>query len=316
MSKWIKPQGYIEKKYNYLYRLNLLSDPRYYYYGVHSTDREPSKDGYEGSGSKIKKLIKENGHKCFSKTILQYYNTREELLDAEEKLVTPELLKDEFCLNLLKGGGTLDTTGFSVSDETKKILSERFKGRKRTKDSIEKMITTRRARGTDKHTDETKEKIRKNKIGRIPIVKDGTQKSVRKDEINEYLKNGWVTGYTAERNIKVSKSKMGNKNPNFGKHWGQEQKEKMITTKKERGTNFHSEETKRKLAELNRLHAKDPEFRRKLSEATKGVNTWSKERKFINKNGIEKSVNLTEINKYLSDGWALGRNKRKRDNIP
>jgi hypothetical protein len=43
----------------------------------------------------------------------------------------------------------------------------------------------------------------------------------------------------------------------------------------------------------------------------KGKNTWSKGRKFIHKDGIMKAVTLNEIQKYIDDGWEIGRIRKK-----
>ena len=93
----------------------------------------------------------------------------------------------------------------------------------------------------------------------------------------------------------------------FGKKVSQDTKDKMLATKIKNGTNKHSNETKEKLAKLNREKAKDPEFRKRLSEATKGKNTWSKGRVFINKNGILKTCKPEDLEKYINDGWLKGR---------
>lgn len=310
MSKWIKPEGYVEKKYNYTYKSTLKSDPRYYYYGVHSSNIEPKFDDYEGSGTNIKKLIKEKGHGIFEREILDFYNTREESLEAEEALVTEEVILDPFCLNKIKGGGTLDTSGIRYDEEIRKKMGKHVLGTKRKQESIEKMIRTRRTRGTDKHTEETKKKLSELKKGEIPIKKDNIEKRIKREELNDYLSSGWETGHTETRNKKISLSKIGEKNPMFGKHWTNEQKQKMVETKIARGTNFHSKETREKLAELNRKHAKDPEFLKKISDGLKGKNTWSKGRKFINKNGVIKSVLPEDIQSYLDNGWAIGRKKK------
>lgn len=311
MSKWIKPENYVEKKYNYTYKLTLKSDPRYYYYGVHSSNIEPEFDDYEGSGTNIKNLIKENGHGIFEREILEFFETREEALISEENLVTEEMVSDPFCLNRIKGGGTLDTSGIKYSEEFRKNIRKRFLGTKRKPESIEKMIRTRRARGTDKHTEETKEKLRKINRGRIPITLNGICKYTKEDDLEKFINSGWTTGFTEERNQKVAQLKIGEKNPMYGKHWSEEQKNKMVKTKMERGTNFHSAETREKLAKLNREHANDPEFRKKLSLGMKGKNTWSKGRKFIHKDGAMKSVTPNEIQKYIDDGWEIGRVRKK-----
>lgn len=310
MSKWIKPDDYVEKKYNYTYKLTLKSDPRYYYYGVHSSNIEPEFDDYEGSGTNIKKLIKEKGHGIFEREILDFYDTREESLEAEEALVTEEVILDPFCLNRVKGGGTLDTSGIRYDEETRKKMGKHSLGTKRKPESIEKMIYTKRARGTDKHNEETKKKLSEIRKGKIPVKKGNIEKRIKREELNDYLSSGWETGHTETRNKKISISKMGEKNPMFGKHWTEEQKEKMLNTKYKHGTNLHSKETKEKLAKLNKEKAKDPEFLKKLSNSLKGKNIWSKGRKFINKNGIMKSVLPEEVQIYLDEGWIIGRIKQ------
>ena len=306
MKNWEPPKGYEEKKYNYTYKLTFKNDRRYYYYGVHCSNIAPEFDDYSGSGTNIKNLKKQFGKDCFEREILEFFNTKKEALLAEDKLVPVELLSDEFCLNKIQGGGSFDTTGMKMSEEFKKNTSERFKGRKRSKESIEKMIATRRKRGTDKPSEETRKKLSEQKKGKIPVNKNGTLKKIDKSELENYILSGWTRGMTEERNEKISKSKLGNKNPMFGKHWDEETKQKMLETKYKNGTNFHSEKTKQILAEKNRDRAKDPEFRKKLSESAKGKNTWSKGRKRIHKDGITKSVLPEELNRYLSDGWELG----------
>lgn len=307
MKDWTTPIGYKEKKYNYTYKLTFKNDKRYYYYGVHCTNITPEYDNYYGSGSNIKLYKKLYGNDCFEKEILEFFPTKKEALLAEDKLVPVELLKDEFCLNKIQGGGTFDTTGMKMSAEHKKNISKRFKGKKRTKESIEKMIETRRLRGTDKHTEETKEKISKAKRKLISIYKDNISKWVTKEELNNYTTKGWKLGYTDERNKKISIAKMGDKNPNYGKTPSQEIINKMLDTKRKNNTLQHSKETKQKLADLNRKKANDPEFRKRLSEACKGVNTWSKGRIFINKDNVLKTCKPEELDSFIKNGWKKGR---------
>ena len=307
MKNWETPKGYIEKKYNYTYKLTFKNDPRYYYYGVHCTNHNPEYDNYFGSGTNVKKYKEIYGKDCFDKEILEFFATKKDALLAEDKLVPISLLSDEFCLNKIKGGGTFDTTGMIMSEEYRKKISKRIKGTKRTKESIEKMIKTRQTRGTDKHTEETKRKLSEDKKNRKHIYKDNISKCVKKEELEKYLSMGWKLGCNPERNKKVSLSKMGEKNPMYNKKKSQETIKKMNETKIKNGTNKHSEETKKKLTELNQKRAKDIEFRKRLSESTKGINTWSKGRVFINKNGIMKTCKPEDLENYLQNGWNKGR---------
>lgn len=307
MKNWEPPKGYIEKKFNYTYKLTFKNDTRYYYYGVHCTNHNPYLDNYYGSGTNVKKYKELYGKDCFDKEILNFYPTKKEALLAEDELVPISLLNDKFCLNKIQGGGTFDTTGMKLDEKQKALVSERFKGKKRTLESIEKMIETRRKRGTDKQSKESREKISKAHQNRINIIKDDVCKRVKKDQIDIYLNDGWEIGYPTIRNKKISESRIGDKNPMFGKKISQDAKDKMLATKIKNGTNKHSNETKEKLAKLNREKAKDPEFRKRLSEATKGKNTWSKGRVFINKNGILKTCKPEDLEKYINDGWLKGR---------
>lgn len=73
-----------------------------YYIGVHSTDNP--RDGYLGSGVRIRRSIKKYGRQNFNKTILCECQTRQESFEHERALVTNETLQDPLCLNLHVGG--------------------------------------------------------------------------------------------------------------------------------------------------------------------------------------------------------------------
>lgn len=69
---------------------------------MHSTDI--LEDGYIGSGKKLHNSIKKHGlenHKC---EILEFMNSRQELVEREIQIVNEELLLDPLCMNLTIGG--------------------------------------------------------------------------------------------------------------------------------------------------------------------------------------------------------------------
>lgn len=311
MKNWTPPIGYVEKKYNYTYKLTFKLDDRYYYYGVHSTNIDPQYDNYYGSGTNVKKLREKYGKDCFNKEILEFFPSKKDALLAEDALVPTTLLDDEFCLNKIQGGGNFDSSGMKFTDEQKEIISKRFKGRKRTQESIRKMIETRRKRGTDKHSEATKKKLSDIQKSKITITKNDKTKRISKNELEQFLQDGWSIGYSEERNKKVSISKIGEKNPNYGKPVSKETIEKMLETKRKNNTLSHSEETREKLATLNRKKANDTEFRKRLSEACKGVNTWSKGRISMKKNGKVITVKKEDVDKFLNEGWIKGRLTKK-----
>lgn len=89
------------KKYHYTYKTTNLINNRYYL-GMHSTNRLD--DGYLGSGKRLYYELNKYGRDNFKFEILEQFNSREALVQAEIKLITEEDLKNTNCLNLKSGG--------------------------------------------------------------------------------------------------------------------------------------------------------------------------------------------------------------------
>jgi hypothetical protein len=75
-----------------------------YYIGVHSTTN--INDNYMGSGTALKLAIIKYGPENFIKEVIAIFDSREEALSLESKLVTEELILDKGCYNLTFGGGS------------------------------------------------------------------------------------------------------------------------------------------------------------------------------------------------------------------
>lgn len=106
-------------KFNYFYKItnNLNGN---FYYGIHSTNNID--DGYMGSGLKLKRAFKKYGIENFSKEILKFFDTREELTDYEADVVTEILVNDKNCYNTSLGGEQLTVKGtFSVYNKEENI---------------------------------------------------------------------------------------------------------------------------------------------------------------------------------------------------
>lgn len=133
-----------------------------YYIGVHKTNNPYDK--YYGSGIIIKDAIRKYGKTNFSKEILFIFNNKDDAYNKEKELVNSTSLKDPLIYNIQEGGiPTIDWSnkrkeefsknmsgvnhplfGKKISDETKKRISESSIGRKNSKESIEKSLTTRK----------------------------------------------------------------------------------------------------------------------------------------------------------------------------
>lgn len=89
------------KKYHYLYKtVNKVNGK--YYYGMHSTNN--LEDGYLGSGTALRAAFRKHGKENFELTILEYFDSRESLVEAEKSLVTEEEVVNKDCYNLKQGG--------------------------------------------------------------------------------------------------------------------------------------------------------------------------------------------------------------------
>lgn len=193
-----------KRKYNYVYKLTFKEDPSVFYIGKRSTDNE--NDDYMGSGKALKAYFKKYGKDCFNKEILSYWDTAEEALMEEKRLVTKEMVKDEKCLNRIVGGGNFDTLGckwgprteeqnernrqihFGVkqSDETKRKRSISIKEKWQDSEYREKQMNGRKGK-YDNHLS----KLSQDRINKICIIKDGHWKYINDNELKSYIDEGW-----------------------------------------------------------------------------------------------------------------------------
>jgi group I intron endonuclease len=131
-----------------------------YYIGVHSTNN--INDSYLGSGEALKNAIKKYGRESFTKEILHICETREEAFIIEKQLVDPS---DLMSYNLIAGGTTGGTFGKvrSISEETKRKISETLKGYVQSEESILKRAESNRGQ---KRSEETKQHMSDIQLGR------------------------------------------------------------------------------------------------------------------------------------------------------
>lgn len=104
------------KKYNYLYKITNNITGKIYI-GVHATDNLD--DGYMGSGRLIVHAIEKHGIENFTKTILQTFDSIDEMYKAESVVVNEEFVKDRNTYNMRPGGIGGSIAGCRHSDATK-----------------------------------------------------------------------------------------------------------------------------------------------------------------------------------------------------
>lgn len=206
-----------ERKYHYIYKTTCNVTGRYYI-GMHSTDNLD--DGYIGSGKRLWFSINYHGKDNHSVEILEWYDTRKELREREKELVNEDLLKEGLCMNLKTGG---DGGTQNEENQRKWILagSKGFVDRFKSDEAFRTTVNKTRIAGIkqahrdgkhkydnfkDKsHSEETLTKMSKSskgmgkgttnsQYGTCWITKDGSNKKVKKEVVDEYFEIGWVKG--------------------------------------------------------------------------------------------------------------------------
>jgi group I intron endonuclease len=208
MANWNKL-----KKYHFIYKTTNLLNGKFYV-GMHSTNK--LNDGYLGSGKRLKRSIKKYGIENFKLEILEFFDSRELLVEREKQLVNENLLKDDNCMNLRPGGtGGMCSVEHGIklkkgasnhqkkmwknNDYRNKIIEvirntminnhrlgkikyDTFTGKKHTEISKRKMSEAKKAKGTGKTNSQ---------FGSMWITNGAENKKIKKEE---WIPIGWIAG--------------------------------------------------------------------------------------------------------------------------
>lgn len=216
------------KYYFYLYEIRNNINGKVYV-GVHKT--KVLDDGYMGSGKVINRSIEKYGIENFTKTILEHFDSTEEMYAREKEVVTEEFLERDDTYNLRRGGhGGFDfinknkLNGFTDPKVAKlgrinadKVLQEKYGCcwrkiiSKQTEESIKKSLRTKKERGfkpnaAPMNTVESIEKKKKtfsvighqrgeknSQFGKRWITDGITNKSIKPTTV---IPDGWKLGRT------------------------------------------------------------------------------------------------------------------------
>lgn len=209
-----------QKTIHYLYKTTCLVTGRYYV-GMHSTSKLD--DGYMGSGKRLRYSLRKYGIDNHVKEIIKFFESRELLIEAEIKAITPDMITDNNCMNIMSGG----TGGFSSVEQQRycsicgnKARSEKLKNdeeyRKNWKLKISKSVRKTYSSGEHnhkgsigftgkEHTENTKKQIgeknsktqkgeKNSQFGTCWITKDGLNKKIKKEELDSFISDGWIKG--------------------------------------------------------------------------------------------------------------------------
>ena len=208
-----------EKKYNYVYIVtNIIKKKQYV--GDRSCNCNPEDDTYLGSGKPYLYNAKNKyGKENFKKEILEFFDTKQEAFDAQEKYI------NEYETLMPNGYNISPTGGLGVSgchsEETKqKMIFSRI-GKKHTSETKQKMSSSQKGKKLSK---ETKQKISKSNKGKTAWKKGIPQSEEIKNKISESEKGKKLSKETKQ---KISLSISGINNPIYGTSRSEETKEKI-----------------------------------------------------------------------------------------
>lgn len=190
-----------------------------WYVGMHSTTK--LEDGYMGSGKILRYSIRKHGIENHTKEILEFLPTREDLVLREIEIITKELISDGKCMNLKEGGsggwfndeiqlkcsiaGGKASSSKYWTDEDYKLsklnglkkalaklvelgsdcINNRFKDKNHSEETKQLMSEQRKGTGTNETNSQ---------FGTCWITKDGSNKKIKKEDLETYLNEGWCKG--------------------------------------------------------------------------------------------------------------------------
>ena len=188
------------KKFHFVYKTKNKLNGKYYY-GMHSTHN--LNDGYLGSGKQLRYAIRKYGKVNFELEIIEFFDSRELLIEGEKKIITDEIIKDKDSYNISYGG----LGGVQNEEHRKKMREGSSKFQKEKwkdddyRDKISNMLRNNMKRNHElnkikydtftgkKHSDDTKLKM--------SVVKKG--KGLKSD--NSQWGSKWITNGVESKKV-------------------------------------------------------------------------------------------------------------------
>ena len=224
---------------------------------------ERNKPDYLGSGINLNRAIKKYGKENFIKEVLEVCSTREELIEREKYWIK-ETKAQELGYNIADGGWG----GNTYDEETKQRVSQFFKGRYVSPETIEKRKETRRKKEQENLDAYKLSEEQKKVIGDFHRGKEISEE--HRKRCSEYMKN--FTNYSPEfLELQKSENKRGEKGSMWGKKHTPETREKMSASHKKNTARYwlgkkQSEEHIKKRTERQKGSKWSDETRKKHEE--------------------------------------------------
>ena len=180
---------------------------------------ERNKPDYLGSGINLQSAIKKYGEENFIKETVEVCSTREELIEREKYWIK-ETKSQEIGYNIADGGWG----GNTYDEETRERISQEFKGRHVSPETVEKRRQTREKRKQENPDRYNQTEERKKAIGDFHRGKEISEEQRQKN--SERMKN--FTNYSPKfLEMQNGENRKGEKSPMWGTKTSEETRRKQ-----------------------------------------------------------------------------------------
>lgn len=185
--------------YGYIYKtINLITNKFY----IGKREKSTFDENYYGSGKHLRNSLNKYGKDNFSREILEWCETREELCEREKYWIKELHAQDtNIGYNIADGGyggvhlfGDLNPRRINphkASEETKRKMSESRKGHLTSEETKKKISNSNKGKKRTLEQNKANSERNKNKIW---IKKDNIQTTIQKEDLDFYLIQGWSLG--------------------------------------------------------------------------------------------------------------------------
>lgn len=192
--------------YGYIYETTCIPTGKKYI-GMHKWSQDTIDPDYFGSGIHISRAIKKYGKDNFSCKIIEWCNSREELLEKEKYYISVNKAPINEDYYNIEDGGQGGHNEYYVQPVTEAQLKALEYGRHLpSSENHKKQLSERRKDIVV--SNETKEKLRINQLGRRCINDGKINKYVFEADLDNYLNSGWKLGQLSkDRSSRINKFK-------------------------------------------------------------------------------------------------------------
>ena len=197
--------------YGYIYETTCVPTGKKYI-GMHKWSKDTIDPNYLGSGLHLKRAVDKYGKENFTCRIIEWCDTREELSEREQYWisVTQAPINEDY-LNIADGGFG-GHNEYYTQPTTEKQLNALEQGRHLPASDLLKHKLSEYRKSVIV-SDETKQKLRDNQLGRKCINDGKINKYVFETELDTYLNSGWKLGQKPkDRTEQINKFKQTHQN--------------------------------------------------------------------------------------------------------